>query len=418
MSVQSSNLRRWTIRIVPLLILLAASYGMLHTRRAPASVPTADVVHGEFVDYSQLRGEVEAANSVVLSAPSNVGELQVIRLAKNGGAVKKGEMVVQFDPTDLVQRLQQSQTELKQAEAQIEQTRAQGRMKQEQDTTDFGKSKFDVERAKLDASKQEILSVIDGEKSKLAVADAEQKQKQLEQQIKSDATGSDADVNSRKLRRDKAKADVDRRQKNIKSMQLIAPVDGMVTLKQNSRAGSPFGGAPEWHVGDRAWPGAPILELPDLGTLRVTAQVDEAERGRLKIGQQVNIRVDAVPDREFKGTVTDISPLTKLDFSTFPPSKNFSMTVKLENSDPRLRPGMSASLRVAVERVPDSLILPAEAVFQKSGRSVAYVLHDGNYEERMLTVTRRGSGQVVVSGGLKQGEKVATHDPFAEEQQR
>jgi RND family efflux transporter MFP subunit len=417
-TAQPTAFRRWSLRIVPALILIAASYGMLRSKRTMVNVPTASVVRGEFVDYSQLRGEIEAEKSVVLSAPSNVGDLQIIQLAKNGAAVKKGDVVVQFDPTDLVQRLQQSQTELKQAEAQIEQTRAQGRLKQEQDTTDVAKSKFDVERARLDASKQEILSAIDGEKSKLALADAEQKQKQLEQQLKSDDTGSDADVNSRKLRRDKARFDFNRRQRNIKSMQLTAPVEGMVTLKQNFRAGSPFGGAPEWHVGDRAWSGAAILELPDLSTLRVTAQVDETERGRLKPGQQVSIRVDAAPDRDFKGTVVDISPLTKPDFSTYPPTKYFAMTVELDGSDPRLRPGMSASLRVAVEKVADSLILPAEAIFQKSGRSVAYVLRGGNYEERTLTVTRRGSGKVVVSGGVSAGDKVATRDPLAEVQPR
>lgn len=418
MTAQPSAFRRWAMRILPAIVLLAGAYGMLRTRRAPANVPTAAVVRGEFVDYSQLRGEVEAEKSVVLSAPSNVGDLQIIQLAKNGSAVKKGDVVVQFDPTDLRTRLQQSQTDLKQAEAQIEQTRAQGRLKQEQDTTDVAKSKFDVERARLDASKQEILSAIDGEKSKLALADAEQKQKQLEQQLKSDGIGSDADVNSRKLRRDKAKGDVARREKYMQNMRLIAPVEGMVTLRQNFRAGAPFGASPEWRVGDRAWSGAAILELPDLSTLRVNAQVDETERGRLKLGQTVSIRVDAVPDREFKGTVIEISPLTKPDFSTFPPTKNFSMLVKLQASDARLRPGMSASLRVAVDRLPDALMLPAEAIFQKSGRSVAYVLHGANYEERTVTITRRGSGQVVVKDGVSAGEKVATRDPFAEMQAR
>jgi len=418
MTSQRGTLGRWTLRILPALVLLAGAYGMLRSKRPPSNVPTAAVVRGEFVDYSQLRGEIEAGKSVVLSAPSNTGDLQIIQLAKNGAAVKKGDVVVQFDPTDLMQRLQQSQTELKQADAQIEQTRALGRLKQEQDKTDVAKGKFDVERARLDASKQEILSVIDGEKSKLTLADAEQKQKQLEQQLSSDATGSDADVNSRKLRRDKAKYDVDHRLKNIENMKLAAPVDGMVTLKQNFRAGGPFGSSPEWHVGDRAWSGAAILELPDLSTLRVTAQVDETDRGRLKIGQQVSIRVDAIPDKELQGSVEDISPLTKPDFSSFPPAKNFSVTIKLTATDPRLRPGMSASARVAVDRLPDSIMLPAEAVFQKSGHSVAYVLRGSTYEERTVTVARRGSGQVVVTGGLQAGDKVATRDPFAENQSR
>ena len=415
MTMRQFATRRWAVAAVALLLLLGGAYGALRLRHAPVTAPTAVVGRGEFVDYTQLRGEVKAAKSVVLSAPSNAGDLQIVRLAKNGSAVKKDDTIVIFDVTELDRKLQQTRTDLKQAEAEIERTRAQGRLTSEQDTTDFAKAKFDVERARLDASKQEILSAIDGAKSKLALSDAEQKQHELEQKLKADDAATGADVRSRMVKRDKTRFDVQRGEKNIASMQLKAPVPGMVTLLQNWRAGN-FNSAPEWREGDRAWPGAPILELPDLSTIQVTAPLEETDRGKLKAGQEVVIRVDAVPDRDFKGKVAEISPLTKPDFSVWPPSKNFNVTIDLAASDPRLRPGMSATARVATAKLNDAILVPAEAVFQKAGRSVAYVLRGDAFEERTVEVARRGNGQCTITRGVQPGEKVAIKDPTLEAQ--
>jgi hypothetical protein len=68
-------------------------------------------------------------------------------------------------------------------------------------------------------------------------------------------------------------------------------------------------------------------------------------------------------------------------------------------------------MRVEVERVPKSIVIPAEAVFDKGGRMVAYVLTNGNYQERKLEIARRSSGQVLIAAGLKKGERVALKDP-------
>src|SRR4030066_285253 len=67
----------------------------------PEDVPTALVTRGEFVDVLELRGEARAVRSVVLTAPMQAGELQIVKLAKNGAAVKAGDVVVEFDSTTL-----------------------------------------------------------------------------------------------------------------------------------------------------------------------------------------------------------------------------------------------------------------------------------------------------------------------------
>jgi HlyD family secretion protein len=402
-----SGRKRWLWAGLP--ILVAGLLGARYLRSAPV-LPTAQVQRGDLDDQLELRGEVKAVKSVILSAPSGAGDLQIIRLVKNGASVKKGDTLVQFDITTQAQTLQQKQTELKQAEAEIDRIKAESKIQEEQDLTDLEQAKFNVERARLDVSKQEILSEIEGHKAQLALQDAQQKLKEVEQKLASDRNAAKAQIDGQKTKRDKALFDVRRAETSIARMTLRAPVNGMVTLLPNFRAGN-FGSAPEFREGDHAWPGAGIVELPELDKLTVSAQTDEAERGRLDVGQHVSVRVDAVPAKEFDGHITELSPLTKADFSSWPPAQHFIVTVALDSLDQRLRPGMSAKARVTVARAPNVFIVPTEALFQRGSRTVVYVANGRSFEERAVQLGLRTSRQVAVLSGVGISERVALRDP-------
>ncbi len=398
------------------LVLAGAAWGAVrYARPAKPKLPTAEVGRGEFVDTVEIRGEVKALRSAVIITPSNAGDILIVKLLKTGAMVKNGDVVAVLDTSNLQNTLDQRRSDLKQADAQIENSRAQARLTQEQDQTALVKAQYDVERARLETGKQEILSRIDGEKTKLTLADAEQKLKEAEQKLASDKASAAADVESYKLKREKALFDVRQAESNLSKMTLRAPVDGMVNLLLNFRAGGMNQMPPTFKEGDRAWAGASIAEIPDMSTLRIRSRVDESDRGRLHVAQTGTARVDAVPGNDLSGTVEDISPLAKPDFNQWPPPKNFDLLFRIDHPDPRLRPGMSASLRVAVERVPNSILIPAEAVFSRIGGVVAYVQRGSRFEERAINVARRNSsGQVAVLKGLAPGERVALKDPTLE----
>jgi multidrug efflux pump subunit AcrA (membrane-fusion protein) len=77
---------------------------------------------------------------------------------------------------------------------------------------------------------------------------------------------------------------------------------------------------------------------------------------------------------------------------------------------------MSASGRIAIEKIPNSVLVPPQAVFDKNGRSVVYVLHGSSFEERAVQVSRRAKTELLIAGGLRPGEKVALQDPTQEKQ--
>jgi HlyD family secretion protein len=390
--------------IIGLLVL-----GAFRLASPAAKLATADVKRKEFVEYLEVKGEVKALRSVIIAAPYGAGDLQIMNLAANGAKVKKGEVLVEFDNTTVKQKLAQDQSALKSAEAEIQQSRAAARLKEEQDLTDVMTAKFDAQKARLDASKQEIVSLIEGEEAKLKLADAEQKVKETEAKLSADRSAAKADIASKKQKQDQAAFQVQQDERSLASLALHAPLDGVVALQNHWQ---PQGGPTPFKPGDRAWPGAAIAELPDPSTLKISARIEEAERGQLKLGQTGSVRIEAVPDGSFEGRIETISPTASLDFNAgWPVPRNFTVEVALANSDARLAPGMGAVVRVAVDRVADGIVIPAAALFRKAGRTVAYVRRGSKFEETPVEVLRRSGDEALIAKGLQPGEQLALKDP-------
>jgi HlyD family secretion protein len=404
------------IGIAAAVLIVVAAGAVAATRRTAApDFPTTLVSRGQFVDTLEIRGEIRPLKSIVLSSPMQSGELQILKLAKNGTMVKAGDVLVQFDPTTLQRTIQEKQSELKQADAEIEQAQAQTRIAKEQNATAAMKTEYDIERAKLDVSKGDTVSRLDIEQAKLAVIDAQQRERELQEKIKSDQTSAEADIAAKRHKREKALFDLKRAEQGLQNLQLKAPAPGMVSILPNYRSGSMFGGQQDFQEGDRAWPGATILELPDLSSVHLEARLDESDRGRLQPRQDATVRIEAIPGAEFKARLDSISVLAKVDFSSgWPPPKNFDLNLVFLDRDPRMRPGMTAVARIATERIPDVVLVPSEAVFQRNGAPIVYKLKGSQFEETPVTVRKRGKEQAIIDAGVAAGDRIASRRPGPE----
>lgn len=410
-------MRGWT-RILPrrrivavtggVLVVAAAAFGMLRYSRHAPSRPTYQVKREEFLDVLEFRGELKAMKSVTIAAPATGSSLQIIKIAADGAQVHQGDMIVQFDASKSRQDLAEDQSTLKSAQADIAEARAQAVLNEEQDKTAVSKANYDVEAAKLDASEQEILSKIDGAEAMLKVADAEQALQEAKAKLKSDQMTDQATIQDKIDASDKAAFDVKRAKEALASTTLTAPSSGTVSLVSlwHGTGEGPF------QAGEQAWPGAPIAELPDASSIRVAARVDETERGRLTVNEPVTAQLDAIVDRQFTGHIEKISTIATSDFSAgWPIPRNFDLQIALDQSDPRLRPGMTVHVTVIVHRVPNAITIPAQASFMKSGRNVAYVWDGTSFAERAIRVERKSRDRLLISEGLRPGDLVALTDP-------
>jgi RND family efflux transporter MFP subunit len=415
-----SSLKRRAGAIVAAIVVVAlgaAGFVAVKKGRGP-DVPTAEVTRGDFVEIVETRGDIRPFRSVLVTAPYQAGELQILKLVANGSAVKQGDVVADFDALTLRRTLQDKQSELRQAQAELDQATQQSKIDAEQDHTAVVKAKYDVERAKLDQADPQTQAPAEVEKTKLAVQDAEQRLKEAQAKDAADKASATTDLGTKKRKIDKIQADIDLASRGLASLQVKAPADGTVNILPNYRTSNGMGPSQEFKPGDRAWAGAQILELPDLSSVHLTSHIDESDRGQLKAGQTATVRVDAVPDRSYQGTISDISVLARIDFSSgWPPAKNFDLNMTIDDADVRLKPGMTGVARIAVGKIPDQLLLPSGAIFPSEGRLIVYRRAGSRFDEVPVEIVRRGREQVAVKAALKAGDHVALVVPGANGQQ-
>jgi len=411
-SALRKKLRVTAVAVAISLLCGAAVFGLSRVSSPRSAIPAFEVKREDFVDTVQFRGEVKAMKSVTVSAPADVGELQILKIASNGAQVKKGDVVVEFDKSKTEQDLKQDASVLKSAQAEIEQARAQARLLEEEDLTAVSKAQYDVVVAKLEAGKQEIVSKIEGGEANLKVTDAEQKLKETDAKLKADRAANKAAIDAKIEASKKATYDLERAQHALSTMTLLAPSSGIINLVTVWHGG----GVSAFKPGERVWSGAPIAEFPDASTLRVSARVDEAERGRLAVHQHAAVQLDAISDRQFTGNLEQIGTIATTDFTAgWPIPRNFDLQITLDQNEPRLRPGMTSQVTVVVDRIPNAIAIPLQASFQRSGHTVVYVVEGSKYEERAIEVSRRSHDRVLVNAGLQPGDRVALQDPFAKE---
>jgi multidrug efflux pump subunit AcrA (membrane-fusion protein) len=393
---------------------LAGGAWMFVGQPVVADSETATVTKGEYSDIAEIRGQVQPVRTTLITAPYNAGELQILKIAANGTAVKTGDVVAEFDAVTLRRTIQEKQSELRSASAELEQGDAQSQITVEEREAAVEKGRFEVVKAKLSLGEIGLVSEIDAERARLALADAEIRLREAEAALASARANAKADRETRERRIEKVKAELARAEGQVLALHVKAPVDGIVNILPNYRGFSTT--VPqEFRAGDRAFPGANIMELPDLSTVYLAARLDEADRGQLAPGQSATIRVDAVADRDYKATVKEISLLARTDFTGgWPPPKQFDLTLAIEDPDARLRPGMSAAARITVGRLPDVLLLPSSCIFYEAGRTVVYKLGRRGYDATPVQIIRRGREQAAVSGDLDPGDRVARTQPGQE----
>jgi HlyD family secretion protein len=165
-------------------------------------------------------------------------------------------------------------------------------------------------------------------------------------------------------------------------------------------------------VGDQVWANQPLLILPDISRMVVETRIRETDIHKVERNQKVQVRVQAYPDLKLTGQVTLVGTLAQEEKERRG-AKFFGVTVQVDQSEPRLRPGMTATVEIQVEERASALRVPVEAVFEKDGRHVCYVAGRGGLSLREVVLGPSNRDFVVIEKGLRRGDRVALRDPEA-----
>jgi RND family efflux transporter MFP subunit len=190
----------------------------------------------------------------------------------------------------------------------------------------------------------------------------------------------------------------------IANCKMYAPRDGQVFYYVPSQVGF-AAEEPSLAVGGSVREGQKLLYIPDLSKMQVNAHVHESQIGRVRQGQAARVRCDAFPDRTLRGQVSRIAHSPR-ELGLFADEKVYPVTVKLTEQLAGLLPGMSAEVRIELERRDNVLHVPVQALLRREDKIICFVKSDAEIQERPVKVGLRDPLFAEITAGLQEGEQV------------
>ncbi|WP_020404578.1 efflux RND transporter periplasmic adaptor subunit [Gracilimonas tropica] len=324
---------------------------------------------GEFVVDVTTTGELRAKNSVEIKGPQRAREirlynLKIQRLIPEGTIVKEGDFVAELDRSEITSRLQDAMLELQQAQSQVTQVSLDSTLTLSQARDNLINLEYALEERQiaLDQSVYESPAV-----QRQAEIDLDKARRQLAQERKNYVTK----VKQAEAKMSEVQADLQEEQNEvdkIRSLQreftVTAPAQGMVIYRRN------YDGSKVTEGSDiSAW--NPIVaELPDFSVMESVTYVNEVDVQKISEGQNVEIGLDAIPEKKLSGEVTSVANIGEQRPNS--DSKVYEVIIEIAESDSVLRPAMTTSNRVIVNRVQDAMYIPLETIHVQDSTSFVF----------------------------------------------
>ena len=372
--VRARKRRRWVwLGIVAIAAIAGGAWFAMQPRAV--SVTTTPVVTAfpsqQFVVLNAT-GYVVAQRKAAISSKAT-GRLEWLGVAE-GSRVKAGDIIARIDARDVIAQSESAEATVVAAraalvQAQAEETDAVAQLKRNQDLL----AKGFVSAASVDTAKARA------DRAVAAVANAR------------------ANINAAAANARNSKVAVD-------YTIIRAPFDGVI-LSKSANVGdlvTPFSNAADSK-------GA-VVSMADMSTLEVEADVSESSLAKVKVGQPAEIVLDALPDTRFRGRISRMVP-------TIDRAKATVMTkVKFDEIDPRILPEMSAKVSflsqdVTSEQQKPLVAVKADAIVERDGRSVVFVVRDNRAVSVPVTAGIRIGDVTAITGEVKSGEKAVASPP-------
>jgi HlyD family secretion protein len=331
--------------------------------RTPMTVAMAPASRHDVTEYVTVVGNLvgEATVDVV---PRVGGRIESISV-KLGDRVSKGQQVAKIEDRAIREQIRQAEASLETNKATV--------TNRESD-----------EQVAAQVLKRATASVNAGLISKQVFEDAEARYNAAVSQ-----------VNVAKSQMAQTLARIDELKITLSDTSILSPVDGFVS-RRNLDVGAFAGG------------NTVILQVVDIGTVRMVASLVEKDFKRVSAGVQAEVTVDAFPGEQFRGQVSRVAPIFD------PATRTAQMEIEVPNPGFRLKPGMYARVRLTVDRRPSALTVPRAAVIDTEGKRGVFMVDQSQTARfREVRTGLQDAEWVEILDGLEEGDRVVTTGALA-----
>ena len=322
-------------------LMLAACAGPVGEAPEGAAPAVRPVERSETRRQIRLTGVLEAVRSsrvVVPQLSGPVARLTLTGLVPNGGQVAAGDIVAEFDPVEQIDQARESAARFEDLSYQVRQKEAENAANAERRRSEAEQAQADLDKALLEVSKAEILGAAEAEQNALRAGKARAQLESLARTHPERDRADRAALRILELQRDRQRTNFERAQANLEQLQVRTPLAGIVAHATRYSSGTMV--RPQ--EGDQMTRNNALMSIFDPGEMLVRANVAEPDGALLQPDLEATVYVDAYPDLALRARFVTASPVAAPALSS--PVKSFMAVFRLEESDPRLMPDLSAAV--------------------------------------------------------------------------
>jgi HlyD family secretion protein len=359
---------------------------------------------GKFKVEIETTGELEAKNSVKILGPQSLRNFQIWNVTiqniiDEGTVVKKGDWVATLDRSEFQNKFTAKQIELDKASSKYAQTQLDTTLTMRQSRDELVNLKYGVEEKDivLEQSKFEPPATI-----KQAEINLEKARRAFDQAVENNKIKKKQNIEKMRevaaeLR--KVQNEYDAMTKVLESFNVMAPEAGMV-IYTKGWDGKPIKAGSQIQMWEPT-----VATLPDLTTMQSKTYVNEVDVRKVKVGQKVDLGLDAYPDKKLTGLVTRVANVGEQRPNS--DAKVFEVSVEINGTDPTLRPSMTTSNKIIANVMEDVLFIPLECLHSQHD-SITYVFKKNGLKtiKQEVMVGETNANDAVIEGGLSLDDRI------------
>jgi len=357
-------------------------------------VTTAAAIQRDLPQFFEATGSLAGAEQTDV-APQTAGKVVEVGV-DIGSPVKRGQILVKLDDTELKLRVNQSQTQVEQAKAAVRQAEEKiglrsGQAFDPNRVAEVAAAKVSLDLAEKNLKRAEKL-IESGDVSRSFYDQQRAQRDQLKEQFDvalAQARQNFAGVDVARTNVANAEAQLALAKKNLSYAIIPSPIDGFVTERTAD-------------LGEYVSPTQKVATVVRINPLRVRIDIPEQAIPEVSVGQSVSATTSAWPDKSFSGHIARIAPNVTAN------SRTLTVEAEIENSNGALKPGQFATVRILQPRPVSAVLVPSKAVVTEAGVSRVFVIKDGHAEQRLVQLGQAEGDLVQVKNGVAADEKVAT----------
>jgi HlyD family secretion protein len=423
LSTKSSSVMKNVGRIIILILLIACGVLLfkyrddLSTRISKVlasseeeTVPVAKLEKQPFLVTVPATGQIVGLETTSIETPNTPsGSLTLSWLIPEGTYVSAGTPVIRFDRTDAELSLEEQQNTLNANEERTKITTS---------TQSTDEKVLDIDRTDAELEYEYAMTVMPQDESIFskwdiitAEADARLARERidfLKNKTKTQRRIARADQQILTIERNKAQSEINLLKETLDSLEVLAPKAGLVLYYRDRRQ--------EPEIGAECYAGQTLMELVNLDILQAQIEVLERDGGNLAKGLPVVIRLDAVPDKEYKGTIRTVSSVAS-SLEVGSPLLYYTCDVDISDAGAdlkRIRPDMNLRADVVLEKYDSCFVVPSSAVTyrEKEKDTQVYIKQGDSFEAKTVQTGLSSHGEAVILDGVEDGQLLALRNPY------